>query len=107
MPSRRRYVSSGCFRHPSKARSSTGSPLESGNHCLSGVPNEHCDFAEMKLPNAQSATVREAKITRYLLNPAHPVGGRKAAFFLRFGFTSPTALRYIRSYPAAAAATKT
>ena len=29
----------------------------------------------------------ERKITLYLLNPAHPVGGSKAAFFLRFGFT--------------------
>ena len=41
----------------------------------------------MKLPNAQFATVPEQKITRYLLNPAHPAGGSKALFFLRFGFT--------------------
>jgi hypothetical protein len=41
----------------------------------------------MKLPNADKATVPEQKITRYLLNPAHPAGGSKAAFFLRFGFT--------------------
>ena len=41
----------------------------------------------MKLPNAHLAVVPEAKITRYLLNPAHPAGGSKAAFFLRFGFT--------------------
>jgi hypothetical protein len=40
-----------------------------------------------KLPNARAATVPEAKITRYLLDPAHPVGGSKAVFFLRFGFT--------------------
>src|SRR5437773_9069878 len=40
----------------------------------------------MKLPNAHLATVPEKKITRYLLNPAHPAGGSKAAFFLRFGF---------------------
>lgn len=26
-------------------------------------------------------------MTRYLLNPAHPAGGSKAAFFLKFGFT--------------------
>ena len=26
-------------------------------------------------------------MTHYLLNPAHPAGGSKAAFFLRFGFT--------------------
>lgn len=41
----------------------------------------------MKLPNAQSATVPERKVTHYLLNPAHPAGGSKANFFLRFGFT--------------------
>jgi len=41
----------------------------------------------MKLPNAQSATVPERKVTQYLLNPAHPAGGSKAWFFLRFGFT--------------------
>jgi hypothetical protein len=41
----------------------------------------------MKLPNNQSATVPERKITHYLLNPAHPAGGSKASFFLRFGFT--------------------
>lgn len=41
----------------------------------------------MRLPNAQSATVPERKVTHYLLNSAHPVGGSKAWFFLRFGFT--------------------
>jgi uncharacterized protein DUF6883 len=41
----------------------------------------------MKLPKADQATVPEQKITLYLLNPAHPVGGGKASFFLRFGFT--------------------
>ena len=41
----------------------------------------------MKLPNADQAIVPERKVTLYLLNPAHPVGGSKAAFFLRFGFT--------------------
>jgi hypothetical protein len=40
----------------------------------------------MKVPNAQSATVPERKVTQYLLNPAHPAGGSKASFFLRFGF---------------------
>jgi hypothetical protein len=40
----------------------------------------------MKLPNAQSATVPERKVTHYLLNPAHPAGGSKARFFLCFGF---------------------
>jgi hypothetical protein len=42
----------------------------------------------MKLPNAHLATVPEQKVTGYLLNPAHPAGGSKAAFFLRFGFTA-------------------
>jgi hypothetical protein len=41
----------------------------------------------MKLPNVQSATVPERKVTHYLLNPAHPAGGGKAWFFLRFGFS--------------------
>lgn len=41
----------------------------------------------MKLPNAHLATVPKRKITHYLLNPAHPAGGSKASFFLRFGFT--------------------
>ena len=41
----------------------------------------------MKLPNAELAIVPERKVTHYLLNPAHPAGGSKAAFFLRFGFT--------------------
>jgi hypothetical protein len=40
----------------------------------------------LNLPNANFATVAEQKIKGYLLNPAHPVGGPKAAFFLRFGF---------------------
>ena len=42
---------------------------------------------DRKLPNAERATVPEAKITLYLLNPGHHAGGSKAAFFLRFGFT--------------------
>jgi hypothetical protein len=42
----------------------------------------------MKLPNAPSATLPEQKISHYLLNPAHPAGGSKARFFLRFGFTA-------------------
>jgi len=41
----------------------------------------------MKLPRPELAIVPEQKITRYLLNPAHPAGGSKASFFLRFGFT--------------------
>jgi hypothetical protein len=42
----------------------------------------------MKLPNVQSAAVPERKVIHYLLNPAHPAGGSKAAFFLRFGFNA-------------------
>ncbi len=42
----------------------------------------------MKLPNAELAVVPERKVTHYLLNPAHPAGGSKAWFFLRFGFTA-------------------
>lgn len=41
----------------------------------------------MKSPNAELATVPERKVTHYLLNPVHPAGGSKAAFFLGFGFT--------------------
>src|ERR1700733_11856759 len=41
----------------------------------------------MKLPDAHLAVVPEEKITLYLLNPAHPAGGSKASFFLRFGFS--------------------
>jgi hypothetical protein len=31
--------------------------------------------------------VPKQKVTHYLLNPAHPAGGSKARFFLRFGFS--------------------
>jgi hypothetical protein len=41
----------------------------------------------VKLPNGHLATVPKPKITQYLLNPGHPAGGSKAAFFLRHGFT--------------------
>jgi len=41
----------------------------------------------MRVPKIEFAVVPEQKITRYLLNPAHPVGGSKALFFLRFGFS--------------------
>ena len=41
----------------------------------------------MKLPNAELAIVPERKVTLYLLNRAHLVGGAKAAFFLHHGFT--------------------
>ena len=41
----------------------------------------------MKLPNAEHALVPERKVTHYLLNRAHPIGGAKANFFLHHGFT--------------------
>jgi hypothetical protein len=41
----------------------------------------------MNFPNSEFAQVAERKVTHYLLDPAHPVGGSKAAFFLRHGFT--------------------
>jgi hypothetical protein len=42
----------------------------------------------MRLPNANSAKVAEAKAAGYLLNPMHSVGASKAAFFIRFGFAA-------------------
>jgi len=41
----------------------------------------------MKIPYADRAVVPELKIIGYLLNPAHPVGGSKALFFIRHGFS--------------------
>ena len=41
----------------------------------------------MKLPRAQDAVVPQDKIEHYLLNPGHPIGGSKAEFFQRFGFS--------------------
>ncbi len=39
------------------------------------------------LPGVSNATLDEAKITRYLLNPAHPLGaGGKQKFFAARGF---------------------
>jgi hypothetical protein len=42
----------------------------------------------MLLPNAPLAVVDRAKITDYLLNPAHPDNGGKAAFFIAIGFST-------------------
>jgi hypothetical protein len=42
----------------------------------------------MKLPNADEAIVPERKITHYLLDDNHPLGGPKSAFFKRFGFSA-------------------
>jgi hypothetical protein len=41
----------------------------------------------MRVPNADSAAVPEAKIRDYLLSQDHPVGQDKARFFKRFGFS--------------------
>ena len=41
----------------------------------------------MKLPHAEKAVVVRNKIEDYLLNLGHPIGGGKAGFFLRFGFS--------------------
>jgi hypothetical protein len=47
------------------------------------------------LPNAHRAFVADVKVSLYLLDPAHPNNGGKAALFNRFGFTqlTSTALR--------------
>ena len=39
-----------------------------------------------KLPNADLASIDDAKITSYLLDETHEEGGSKAAFFMSFGF---------------------
>ena len=39
----------------------------------------------MQLPNADAAIVLRGKLENYLLDLAHPIGG-KARFFLSFGF---------------------
>jgi hypothetical protein len=41
----------------------------------------------MKMPHAEDAVVPQNKIENYLLNAGHPIGGSKAGFFLRFGFS--------------------
>jgi hypothetical protein len=40
----------------------------------------------MELPNASSVEVSREKIVGYLLNPGHPDGAGKAAFFRAAGF---------------------
>ncbi len=41
----------------------------------------------MKLPNQQSAYIPPEKLTHYLLDPNHRIGGAKARFLMRFGFS--------------------
>ena len=50
----------------------------------------------MKLPNIEQAEVAEAKLVDYLLNPLHPIGRTKAAFFMAFGF-SPASWKIMRN----------
>lgn len=40
-----------------------------------------------RLPSAEKAEVPQQKVVAYLLNPEHPDGWGKAAFFTRFGFS--------------------
>lgn len=44
--------------------------------------------ASVKFPGVKSLNVEGEKITGYLLNPAHPDNGGKAAFFVSLGFSS-------------------
>ena len=39
-----------------------------------------------QLPGVANATLDDAKITNYLLDPTHPIGAAKAKFFASFGF---------------------
>jgi hypothetical protein len=41
----------------------------------------------MKLPNAHSAVVEQAKVCEYLLNAAHGFVSSKDKFFTEFGFS--------------------
>ena len=40
----------------------------------------------MPIPNAHQATIPPEKLSGYLLNPLHPVGGPKASWFLMLGY---------------------
>jgi hypothetical protein len=57
-------------------------PVKNQNQSSGIPPSSH----PMKLPNAELAIVPERKVTLYLLNRAHPIGGAKAIFFLHHGF---------------------
>ena len=41
----------------------------------------------MAFPDAENAIVTEDKLCNYLLNPLHPIGGPKAAWFATIGYT--------------------
>lgn len=40
----------------------------------------------MPIPNAHQAIIPPEKLSEYLLNPLHPVGGPKASWFLMLGY---------------------
>ena len=40
----------------------------------------------MPIPNAHRATIPPRKLSEYLLNPLHPVGGPKASWFVMLGY---------------------
>ena len=42
--------------------------------------------SKMKVPNCEQAIVKPEKLTKYLLNLAHPKGGSKAKFFKIHGY---------------------
>lgn len=41
----------------------------------------------MPFPDAERAVVTEEKVRDYLLNPSHPIGGPKAAWFASIGYS--------------------
>ena len=41
----------------------------------------------MKLPHVEEVVISQKKIEDYLLDLGHPIGGSKAAFFRRLGFS--------------------
>jgi len=78
-------------RHASLHRASEGTEILGLEYPTLRMTQEICG---VKVPNAEQATVAMEKITRYVLNPTHRVGGPKSAFFLAFGFTiDPPAAR--------------
>jgi hypothetical protein len=62
--------------------------------------------AAVKLPNAEKAVVGRDKIVDYLLNPAHPDNGGKAAFFELLGFRRDEWKTLAKSLQALAARTE-
>jgi hypothetical protein len=54
-----------------------------------------------KLPNIDAVIVEDAKLTEYLLNPAHPRGAAKANFLARFGFSAERPEQAREAFPGA------